>query len=66
VGRVIDKTKYPIGGRRYPLVGLTMHEVKGEDELRKVIELVEEDFKKHFPSAEIVETLPIRALLGHQ
>ena len=50
------KTKYPIGGRRYPLVGLTFHEVESVEELRKFVEEVEQVLKKHFPSAEIVKT----------
>ena len=54
MGRVIDKTKYVIGGRKYPTVTLAMHEVESVEELRKVVEAVEEFLRKHFPSAEIV------------
>ena len=64
-GRVIDKSKYPVGGRRYPLVGLTFHEVEKVDELREVVESVEEYLTKNFYSVEIQRTPSLkRELFG--
>jgi len=47
-------------------VGLTIHEVEGAEELRKVIEVVQESLSKHFPKSEIVRAKKVRDLFGER
>ena len=51
-------------GKTHKKVGLAIYEYEGEEELRKVIGLIEDNLHKKFPDAEITRQRAVRELLG--
>ena len=51
-------------GKRWRLVGLSIRNEESSGELRKLIEVVEESVKKHFPTAQIPRRKAVRELFG--
>lgn len=48
--------------KMHRLVGLTIYEDEGTEELRKVAAIIEESLAKHFPNAEIIRSKAVREL----
>ncbi len=53
-------------GPTHRKVGLAIYEDAGDEELRKVIELIQESLAKHFPDAEIARQKAVRELFGER
>ncbi len=53
-------------GKRYRLVGLSIKNEESSEELRKLVRVVEESLKKHFPGAKILRRKAIRELFGER
>ncbi|MCL0092043.1 hypothetical protein M1N59_02130 [Dehalococcoidales bacterium] len=51
-------------GQTHRKVGLAIYEDAGDEELRRVIELIQESLAKHFPSATIARQKAVRELFG--
>ena len=51
-------------GKRYRLMGLSIKNEESSEELRKLVRVVEESLKKHFPGAEIPRRKAVRELFG--
>ena len=51
-------------GQTHRKVGLAIYEDAGDEELRRVIELIQESLAKHFPSATIARQKAGRELFG--
>ena len=51
-------------GKTHKKIGLAMYSYKGEEELRKVIGLIEESLRKNFPDAAITKQRAVRELFG--
>lgn len=48
--------------RKHRLLGLSLYEYEGTEELRKVAAIIEESLAKHFPNAEIIRSKAVREL----
>jgi hypothetical protein len=58
---------YSREGRKNRLLGLTTTIYEGEKvEVRKIVEVVEETLRRHFPDAEIIKTPSVRELFGER
>ena len=53
-------------GASHRKVGLAIYEDEGDEELRKVIEVVQESLKKHFPDVQIIRQKAVRELFGER
>jgi len=53
-------------GKKYKKVGLAIYEYEGEEELRKVITLIEECLRKNFSNVEIKKQRATRILFGEE
>ena len=53
-------------GKRWSLVGLSIRNEEGNEELRKLVEVVQESLEKRFPNAQIVRRKAPRVLFGER
>ena len=51
-------------GATHRKVGLAIYEDEGDEELRKLVRVVEESLEKLFPSADIIRQRAVRELFG--
>ena len=53
-------------GQTHKKVGLAIYEPESKEELKKVIELIEESLHKRFPNVEIARQRAVRILFGER